>query len=283
MDHQRFSLMTFSMAWDVRKKTITIADMFRLAADYGIPSVDVMRVGGKELPQYLAAAKQSGVSVYCYIGSVSFFQKDERILEALKKEMETSQKLGAKLFMIVASFFDERKAKKLGREKTREIMANGFRLAVDMAKEMGLTVCFETTPKDALCLSGTEDCRWMLEQVPGLGLVFDTANMLPHGDDPMESYEVLRSHVIHVHLKDIALREPKFTLYPHDCAADGKFMSATVFGEGVIPVRKLHQRMLRDGYPGRFAIEYVRDPQRALTPAQHKDRLNRFLKYLEDV
>lgn len=57
----------------------------------------------------------------------------------------------------------------------------------------------------------------------------------------------------------------------------------SIFGEGVIPVRELHQRMLREGYPGRFAIAYVRDPRKALTPTQHEERLSRFLKHLEDV
>ena len=34
----------------------------------------------------------------------------------------------------------------------------------------------------------------MLERVPGLGLVFDTANMLPHGDDTLTYYEALKEH-----------------------------------------------------------------------------------------
>lgn len=43
-----------------------------------------------------------------------------------------------------------------------------------MTKEPEVQACFETTPRDYTCLSCTEDCRCVLEQVPGPELVYDT-------------------------------------------------------------------------------------------------------------
>ncbi len=284
MSREKFSLMTFSMAQDLARKTMTIEDTLKMAADSGIPCVDVMRVSTKKVSEYRAAIERTGAGVHCYIAVVSFFDKVERIAINLEKEFEVAASLGAKLFMIVPFYavIDEKKAKKLGREQVRQCMARGFRIAVEKGKKFGLQVCFETTPQDALCLSGTEDCKWMLKQVPGLGLVFDTANMLPHGDDPLESYELLKEHMIHVHLKDVALEEPRFSLFPKEHTQDGMVMQATVFGEGVIPVRELYDRMRKDGYDGHFAIEYIHPAGGPMTLSQNSEHLQRYMYALHN-
>ncbi len=284
MSAEKFCLMTFSMAKDLARKTMTVEDTLRMAADSGIPCVDVMRVATKKVPEYCAAMERTGVSVYCYIAVVSFFDKENRIASNLEKELEVAALLGAKLFMIVPFFavVDEKKAKKLGREQVRQCMARGFRIAVEKGKRFGLQVCFETTPQDMLCLSGTADCKWMLDQVPELGLVFDTANMLPHGDDPLESYKVLKEYMIHVHLKDVALEEHRFSLFPKEHTQDGKIMRATAFGEGMIPVRELYNQMRKDGYDGRFAIEYIHPTGNPMTLSENSEHLRCYLDVLKD-
>ena len=284
MSMEKFSLMTFSMAQDLARKTMTVEDTLQMAADAGIPCVDVMRVSPKRIPEYQAAMERTGASVYCYIAVISFFDKKERIAANLEKELEVAASLGAKLFMIVPFYaaIDEMKAKKLGRELVRQHMVQGFGIAVEKGKRFGLQVCFETTPQDVICLSGTEDCKWMLDQVPGLGLVFDTANMLPHGDDPLESYKALKEYMIHVHLKDVALEEHRFSLFPKEHTKDGQIMRATVFGEGVIPVRELYNQMRKDGYDGCFAIEYIHPSDSPKTLSENSEHLQRYLNVLKD-
>lgn len=266
-----FSLMTFSMAKDLSRKTMTIKDTLQMAADAGIPYVDIMRINQGQTAEYRTAMKETGVNVYCYTAVISFFEKVEKISFNLDKELQIAISLGAKLFMIVPFYFmvDEMKAKKLSREQVRQYMKKGFGLAVEKGHRAGIPVCFETTPQDELCLSGTEDCRWMLEQVPGLGLVFDTANMLPHGDKTLEAYEVLKSYIVHVHLKDVELRKPGLSLLPKEHTPDGKVMQGTVFGEGVVPVREVYERMQDSGYHGCFAIEYIHPAGGALTLVQN--------------
>ncbi len=279
----KFSLMIFSMAKDLSKKTMNIKDTLQMAANAGIPYVDIMRISQQQTAEYRAAMKETGVSVYCYTAVISFFEKREKISANLDKELQNALTLGAKLFMIVPFYFmvDEMKAKKLDREQVREYMKKGFQLAVEKGQKAGLQVCFETTPQDVLCLSGTEDCKWMLEQVPGLGFVFDTANMLSHGDKTLEAYEALKSHIIHVHLKDVALRERRFSLLPKEHTPDGKVMQATVFGEGVIPVREVFDRMQQSEYSGCFAIEYIHPEGGALTLAQNSTHLKRYMDVLK--
>lgn len=282
MGNEQFSLMTFNLAKDFRKKTMTVQDSLKLAADAGVPYVDVMRVDAKCVSEYQAAMAATGVQICCYISCISFFAKENAICDALNRDMAVARELNAKLFMIVPYYMviDNRKAKKLGRERVLELMVRGFRLAVEKGKQYGLKVCFETTPAEEIRLSGTEDCRYVLDRVPGLGLAFDTANMLPHGDETLTAYEMLKEHTVHVHLKDVALLEAKPSLLPDERAADGRLMKGTVFGQGVIPIKDVYERMVKSGYNGVFAIEYMRPSNRPCTLLEHKDELARYLDYL---
>lgn len=275
--------MTLYMEQELRKRKLSVSDVLKIAAADGIPSVDVIGVSGKAIRAYQTAMQQTGVGVYCYISYVSMFRSEASILKTLDRTMQNAKALGAKLNMIVPylPIIDNRKACKLGRDRTLNKLVDGFRLAVRKGREYGLTVCFETTPQEDIRLSGIEDCRFVLERVPELGLVFDTANMLPHGDETLAYYEALKAHIVHVHLKDVALTEAEPSIFPDERTADGKRMQCAVFGEGVIPVREVYRRMIADGYKGRFAIEYMRPKRGDCTADEHTICLEKHLTAIQ--
>lgn len=280
--HAQLSLMTLGMMKELVRKTMTVRDTLQVALDSEIPYVDVGWVKGKQTLAYRDALRETGLKVHCFNSTVSFLRKERTIRNILKRDMTIAAGLGATLFMIVPYnlFLDCRKAKRLGRTAVLERMIKGFRLAVEMGKTYGLAVCFETTPEESIHLSGAEDCRYILEQVPELGLVFDTANMLPHGDDPLASYEALKDRIVHVHLKDVALVNEKPSMFEPEVAADGRLMRATVFGNGVIPVKEIYDRMRADGYTGTFAIEYIRPKADCCSIQEHENHLKAYLKHL---
>ena len=280
MDRSRFSLMTFPMDIDLLKRTMSIRDIFELAKQAGISNVDVMNIREKQLPQYLEAMKKTDVQVYTYITQIRFLDNDRRRDKAIMDALKIARLLNASFLMIVPyGFLDGCRAEKLGRERIKRRMIEGFRKAVELGKLFGIRVCFETTPHDASCLSGTQDCLDVLNAVDGLAFVFDTANMLPHGDDPMEAYEALKARISHVHLKDVVLeQQPKVSKHSEH-TPDGKLMRCVIWGEGVIPVQEIYQRIIADGYAGQFAIEYVHpDGKHGLEG--HMVQLNRFLGVL---
>lgn len=258
---ERFSLMTFTLDIDVAMKKMTVKDCLTLAKNEGIPYVDVMNPSEIRVKEYVAAGKETGVKPLCFIGTVSFFSNnEEKIKQTLNAHLKSAADLGAKLYMIVPMNVqkDEKVCAKLGKADVRNRLKKYFSLAVRLAEGSGIKVCFETTPQDYTCLSGTEDCCWILEQVPGLGLVYDTANMLPHGDDPLEYYEALKEHIVHVHVKDVALSKAtwKDKLFRAERAKNGEVLKYCVFGEGVVPLKEILHRMVQDGYQGTFALEY---------------------------
>lgn len=93
----------------------------------------------------------------------------------------------------------------------------------------------------------------LIERVPGLKLVFDTANPVfnpdyskpePHPrQDPLEFWENVRDHVVHIHIKDC--------IWKHD-SNDATY---TFPGEGQAKVREILSDAFDRGYDAGISIE----------------------------
>ena len=93
----------------------------------------------------------------------------------------------------------------------------------------------------------------LLEKVPGLKLVFDTANPVFNDDrskpkpwkkqDPFEFYQHVKEHIVHVHVKDARWVPAK---------NDADY---TMPGEGDGAVRETLKDLLSRGYSGGISIE----------------------------
>ncbi len=97
----------------------------------------------------------------------------------------------------------------------------------------------------------------LLEEVPGMKLIFDTGNPTfqkdrsnPNADgsfpwqDSLEFFETVREHIIHVHVKDCT--------HP---AIEGEEPGYTMPGEGLSHVPAIMSRLVETGYNGVIAIE----------------------------
>lgn len=94
----------------------------------------------------------------------------------------------------------------------------------------------------------------LIEEIPGLKLVFDTGNPVFQRDrskpdpqpwqDPFEFWEKVRDHVAHIHIKDC--------LNP---TTDGVEPAYTMPGEGAAKVREILTDAFSRGYDGWIAIE----------------------------
>ncbi len=285
---KRLSLMTFTIDIDIAMKKMTALECLQMAADEGLQYVDVRSPSGRLLKAYASAVKETGVKVLCYIAPVSFFSnKEETIRKLLTRHLEAAAALGARLFMIVPVNVqkDARICRKLGKTEIRQRLKKHFALAVSLAGGKNLTVCFETTPQDYTCLSGAEDCCWVLDAVPDLKLVYDTANMLPHGDDPILYYEALKEHIVHTHLKDVRLTKETWQdrLFRAEKSSDGRVMKCCLSGEGVIPLREILSRMEADGYTGTYALEFSHPEKYPVDLIQNTVQLRQHLSFLKSV
>ena len=284
MDKNRFSLMTFPFLFDQTIRRVTTKDIFEIAQQSGVSRLDIMDPGPRIVKEHLECMKHSDIRICCYIASISFFESRQKETKDLDRHLAAAEELGAELFMIVPfkAPGGQMRARRLPKDQVQVLMMQGFQLAAERARGRSLTVCFETTPHECFALSGTQDIAWMLEQVPELGLVFDTANMLPHGDETLSAYEALKDRIVHVHLKDVALSAPhRKNPLLQEHTPDGRYMTRALWGEGVIPVNVVYSRLLRDGYDGRFAIEYQYPKNSNRGAEAHVRQVERFFEYLK--
>jgi len=87
---------------------------------------------------------------------------------------------------------------------------------------------------------GGDACADLAENVPGLGLIFDPANLVQAGVRPLEAWQRMRDHVVYFHIKDAVF--PSGEVVP-----PGE-------GDGDIP-RILAEAITECGYEGFVSLE----------------------------
>lgn len=95
----------------------------------------------------------------------------------------------------------------------------------------------------------------LIDEVPGLKLVFDTGNPIFQRDrskpepypwqDPMEFFQAVKEHIVHVHIKD-CINPPEGTNEPE---------RYTFPGEGQAKVQEILRALKEMDYDGAYAIE----------------------------
>ena len=274
----KLSLLTFPTQMDIRQGKIRFEDFCAALQKNGIRYVDMMKpeVDLNGASKTLEILHNHGLKTGCYIANIPMGKINDRKVSALLKEaLETAKAMEAGTLMIIPLGMLENIIKpRRNKQKLADSYIHNFRLAVELAKNYGIQVAFEDTPSCRFPLSSAQECKKLLEAVDGLKLVFDTANMVPGGDEPLEFYRQLKPHICHVHLKDIRYVEKS-----GDECADGRFISVCMWGDGIIPVRQLAELLEGDGFDGICAIEYTKPVQ--ADPEGHREHIGTFLRHLE--
>lgn len=258
-DPKLFSLMTFPMKPDITLGKMTIKDTLDVAKAGGLLSVDANDITEEEVDAYLEAERETGIQVYCYNSDTSMFDPEDILRKNLAQNMKSAKAVGASLFMIIPYAYDRDLdyLRTADEQTVLDQYVKGYSIAVEMAKDYDLKVCFEPTPQDATKFSATKNCKYVLDHVPGLGFVFDTANMMPHGEDTLTSFEIMKPYIIHVHLKDVVYRDLYTEGGYQEFTPDGKRLDMCLYHHGVIPIDEVYQRLMDMGYNGKIAVEYV--------------------------
>ena len=126
-------------------------------------------------------------------------------------------------------------------EKWRDEVVARLKELARIAREAGVVLLHENC--DGWGGLGPQQSLELLQRVdsPGLKLVYDTGNPVPHGQDAWGYYEAVREHIAYVHVKDGTMK-------------DGD-MCYTFPGEGDACVRAVIADLLRRGYDGGLSIE----------------------------
>lgn len=255
------TLMSFSLMEDARNQFIDADTVVRIAKESGLSVMDIMdtefRVFGEEALR--AALKKYDVKCGCLISALPLYEESaEGLQKAAGRALQFAKSLGTEMLMVVPGGYDEKERavlKGMTRQQKMDKAVEGYRLVVEAAKEYGIPIGFENTPHDLKPLASMQDCEYLLEHVPGLEFVFDTANSRVAGTccNELEIYERLKKYIGRIHLKDVVIGE----FASGEQCTDGKKIRCVPSGSGVIPIKELLHRMQEDGYEGMLTVEYA--------------------------
>ena len=277
------SLMSFSMMKDALLKRVTAETLCTIAKKSGINSLDLMDVevslyGEKKL---LAAMKAQEIACGCIIATLPFYDAPKKVESKLKKAFELTKRMGADTLMVVPGLvgMDKSACAKMSRWQMLDRAVEKYTLAVNLGEQYGIQVGFENTPVAYKPLSSAEDCRYLLDKVPGLGMIFDTGNfrVADTSSDELAAYEMLKDRIIRVHLKDVVVGFFKFG----EACVDGQKIKAVTTGSGVIPMAELIRRFRDDGYTGTFAVEYAAMPH--VSGEEHAKWVKPYVTFIQDA
>ena len=194
--------------------------------------------------------EKSGVKINCFGSAIANWGKkieepfDASLAEA-RRAIPRMKRLGTKFLRIMSFAVSE------GEEQFAAERFKRLREVTNLFLDQGLQPVHEN------CMNyggmGWPFTLELLENVPGLKLVFDTGNPIFNDDrsrprpwtkqDPWEFYIHVKPHIAHVHVKDAIW---------HDAKNDADY---TMPGEGAGKVRTILKDLIASKYDGAISIE----------------------------
>ena len=229
----------------------------------GFDAVDICDLDfkGHSEEQVKKAIEDAGLCVACYVGfpklKLGDTQATEGTAKQVRRDIDRARAMGAGLYMYAPNVQHE-DAINHSREALREALANGMALAVEYATHHQMTVIIEESPNIDIPMCGIDDIRALLDATDGLRLAFDSGNMLPVYEDPVEFYEKTRGRMSHMHVKDMRYSNVILPGYGEgDLCVDGRRVYGVLHGEGIIDFTALFSLIKHSEYKGYLAVEYI--------------------------
>jgi sugar phosphate isomerase/epimerase len=201
--------------------------------------------------------QDAGVQINCFGSAIANWARSitdpfDITLEEVKRTIPRMQRLGTKLIRIMSyAVLNDREAD----DQMEEERFQRLRIVHEMFTDAGLTPVHENCMNYG-GMSWQHTLR-LVENVPGLKLVFDTANPVFTDDrskpkpypkqSSWEFYSKVKEHIAYVHIKDGRFVEESGGLFPK--------VEYTFPGEGDGDVVRIVKDLLDSGYDGGISIE----------------------------
>lgn len=259
---------------------------WRCIESRNIDGVNIHDISDEKFEQIVGRLVDSGVEINCFGSAIANWGRQitdpfDITLEEIERTIPRMQRLGTKLIRVMSyAVLPDRGADDQADDLDHQMEEERFRrlrVLLQMFTDAGLTPVHENCMNYG-GMSWQHTLR-LIENVPGLKLVFDTGNPIFTDDrakpkpypkqSAWEFYTHVKEHVVYVHIKDGVwdLETGKTTF--------------TFPGEGDGDVRRIVKDLLASGYEGGFSIEphlaVVQHDQSVVSPDEQ--RYNNYVEY----
>ena len=251
------SMMTFMLEFPVlyfkqgtrEEKAKEIESFIKLTAKTGYRKIDLIwqtikLVGAEDIRRML---EENGLQLSCVIcmDAAGDFEGTDGIVE-------TCEYLNCRKIMLVPGLPTE------DRKELFDLIVQNYSKIVSLASRKGIICVCEDDPNIKIPCGSRKEVEAVLDAVPGLYLVYDSANMLPSGDEVIPYYEYFADRTAHIHLKDMAVTDtPEQFANP---GVDHRFYLNAPHGTGIVDFDALFEALHRHGYNDTLAVEFVPTP-----------------------
>jgi sugar phosphate isomerase/epimerase len=248
----KLSCLPVSLYPELTAGTRTLAGWFNFAAELGLDGADVsvVHLPGRTLPELRPVRQQAeaaGVQIAMLVTYADFTHPDAaertRQIEEIKAYCDVAAELGASFLRVTAG----QNHPGLERAAGIEWAVAGLTACLDKAAATGVTLCYENHTKGYAWTYNdfsqpADRFLEIVERTEGteLRLLYDTANTLAAGDDPLAVLEQVKHRVSMVHVNDIRR---------------AGFFEPCLLGEGVAPVREIFATLVQTGFDGWVSVE----------------------------
>lgn len=248
----QFSCLPVSFYGDFNDGRRTLEEWFHFAATLGLDGADISVAHLANLtPPYLDSlrneAASAGVQIAMLVTYSDFTHPDAtertRQIDEVRSYIDVAVRLGAPFIRLVAG----QRHPGVAREAGIGWAVAGMQICLQHAKQAGVIPVYENHTKGSVWqyYDFSQPSDIFLEIVArtapeSLQLLFDTANTLATGDDPLRVLAQVKERVAVVHVNDIERA--------------GSFEPCLV-GAGVAPIREIFAALAHSGFDSWISVE----------------------------
>lgn len=238
---------------------VSVMDACRRARQMGYTGVNVdLNRLKQDFDGTMAPLNAAGIHVHSVYAFTDFgltedsYEVDRQVA---RETVALVKKTGSKNMLTVSAFLrpEEMDRSSEAYRNRRERVKKAVAFMAQEAKLNGIQLTMEDFDgKQALFCFG-EELLDFVSTVPDLTCAFDTGNFAYAGEDAWELLPKFLPYITDVHLKDRGLEKNDGS----PCMAlDGTALYPVAVGSGVIPIRRIMETLLENGYTGGFAAEH---------------------------
>ena len=248
----RMSCLPVSLYPELSAGRWSLADWFRFAAELGLDGADisVAHLANRE-PTYLRTlrgqAESAGITIAMLVTYADFTHpgaaERARQVDELRAYIDAGVELGVAFLRVTAGQAHPGISRPAGIEWAVE----GLTACLEHPRQAGIVLAYENHTKGYAWTYNdfSQPSDIFLEIVrrtegTGLGILYDTANTLAHGDDPLAVLEQVKHRVAVIHTNDIRRA--------------GAFEPVLV-GSGVAPIGPIYEVLIQAGFDGWLCVE----------------------------
>jgi inosose dehydratase len=224
-------------------ETFSIDRLLQAAHDIGYHGVEAG--GGEEHlgppEQFQEKLAGLGLKLFAYAGNVTVIVH-EPATERFRRQAAEARAYGAPLLAVCGGFLPNNRRNTY--QEDYDGFAENLKLCMGIAAEAGVPFAFH--PHRGCIVETIAETERILERVPGLQLLVDTAHLQSCGADPVEFIRRFGERIIHTHIKDYNADTHQF------CE----------LGLGCVDLKGCLDGLVAAGYRGVLCVERDAPPER---------------------